>query len=108
MLILRPIETRDADALLDLARQLDSMNLPAEPTFLADRIAVSQRSFGGGLSDWREGVYVFVLEDTDAGRCVGTSTILAKHGRPGKPYFWLEVTTEERRSSELGVRFQHK
>jgi arginine N-succinyltransferase len=108
VLILRPIESRDAAALLDLARQLDSMNLPAEPGFLAERIAVSQRSFAGQIADWREGIYVFVLEDTDARRCVGTCTILAKHGRPGKPYFWLEVTTEERRSAELGVRFQHK
>ena len=108
MLILRPIEPRDADPLLGLAAQLDSMNLPAEPTFLADRIAASQRSFGSALADWREGIYVFALEDCDVGRCVGTSTILAKHGRPGKPYFWLEVTTEERRSAELGVRFAHK
>ena len=108
MLILRPIEPRDADALLGLAAQLDSMNLPAEPTFLADRIAASQRAFGGTVSDWREGIYVFALEDCDVGRCVGTSTILAKHGRPGKPYFWLEVTTEERRSTELAVRFSHK
>jgi arginine N-succinyltransferase len=108
VLILRPIEPRDADALLGLARQLDSMNLPAEPGFLAERIALSQRSFAGELSDWREGIYVFVLEDRDVGRCVGTSTILAKHGRPGNPYFWLEVTTEVRRSNELGVRFEHK
>jgi arginine N-succinyltransferase len=108
VLILRPIEPRDADALLDLAGQLDSMNLPAEPAFLADRIAASQRSFGGALPDWREGIYVFALEDCDVGRCVGTSTILAKHGRPGKPYYWLEVTTEERRSSELRVGFSHK
>ncbi len=108
MLILRPIEARDAEALLALARQLDSMNLPAEETFLEERIAVSQRSFARQIEDWREGIYVFVLEDSDVGRCVGTSTILAKHGRPGKPYFWLEVTTEERRSTELSVRFVHK
>ena len=108
MLILRPIAPGDADSLLELARQLDSMNLPADPAFLAERIALSGRSFAGELDDWREAIYVFVLEDTDAGRCVGTSTILAKHGRPGKPYFWLEVTSEERRSSELDVRFEHK
>ena len=108
MLILRPIAPGDADALLELARQLDSMNLPADPAFLAERIALSQRSFAGELGDWSEGIYLFVLEDTDAGRCVGTCTILAKHGRPGKPYFWLEVTAEERRSAELGVRFEHK
>ena len=108
MLSLRPIEERDAEALLELARQLDSMNLPADPDFLAARIELSRRSFAGELGDWREAVYVFALEDLDAGRCVGTSTILAKHGRPGIPYFWLEVTTEERRSAELDVHFEHK
>ena len=108
MLVLRPIAARDADALLDLARQLDSMNLPADPEFLADRIAVSERSFAEEIPDWRDGIYLFVLEDTDAGRPVGTSMILAKHGQPGKPYYWLEVTTEERRSVDLDVRFEHK
>jgi arginine N-succinyltransferase len=83
------------------------MNLPAERDFLEARIALSVRSFAGDLDDWREGIYVFVLEDTDRNRCVGTSTILAKHGRPGAPYFWLKVTSEERRSAELGKRFVH-
>jgi arginine N-succinyltransferase len=105
--MLRPIEGGDLDALVDLARQLDSMNLPADRDFLAGRVAVSERSFGDALDDWREGVYVFVLEDTDASRCVGTCTILAKNGRSGAPYFWLAVTEEERRSAELRRRFVH-
>jgi arginine N-succinyltransferase len=107
MLILRPIDPADLDALVGLAAQLDSVNLPSDPEFLAERIDRSQRSFGGRIADWREGVYVFALEDTGARRCVGTSTIIAKHGRPGMPYFWLAVTTEERRSFELGRRFVH-
>ncbi len=105
--MLRPVEERDLDALVELARQLDSMNLPSDRDFLASRIEISERSFGGRVDDWRETVYVFALEDTVAGRCVGTSTILAKHGRPGMPYFWLAVTTEERRSVELDKRFVH-
>ena len=107
MLILRPVGEGDLDALVNLAKQLDSMNLPSDRDFLAQRIDTSLRSFAEEIDDWREGVYVFVLEDTDAGRCVGTSTILAKHGRPGTPYFWLAVTTEERRSAELNKRFVH-
>jgi len=107
VLILRPIEPADLDALVLLASQLDSMNLPSDREFLAERIDRSQRSFGGRIADWREGIYVFALEDTTARRCVGTSTIIAKHGRPGMPYFWLAVTTEERRSVELGKRFVH-
>ncbi|HEY5656751.1 MAG TPA: arginine N-succinyltransferase [Myxococcota bacterium] len=107
MLILRPIDPGDLDSLVDLAQQLDSINLPAEREFLEERIDVSVRSFGKELPDWRDGVYVFVLEDTQAQRCVGTSTIIAKRGRPGDIYFWLAVTTEERRSADLGRRFVH-
>jgi arginine N-succinyltransferase len=33
--------------------------------------------------------------------------ILAKHGVPGNPYYWFELSTEERRSDELGKRFTH-
>ena len=64
MLILRPIEAGDLDSLVALAQQLDSMNLPAEPDFLQARIALSQRSFASELEDWREAIYLFVLEDS--------------------------------------------
>ncbi|MFQ5418612.1 MAG: arginine N-succinyltransferase [Myxococcota bacterium] len=105
--MLRPVAADDLDSIVALADQLDSMNLPSDREFLAGRIDTSLRSFAGEIDDWREGVYVFVLEDSEAGRCVGTSMILAKHGRPGIPYFWLTETQEERRSSDLGVRFVH-
>jgi arginine N-succinyltransferase len=112
MLTLRPIAAHDLDALLALAAQLDSVNLPRDRDFLAERIAMSERSFAavqGRVSmDWREGVYVFVLEDEEASRVVGTSSILAKIGRPEAPYYWLEVSQEERRSPELGKRFVHR
>lgn len=107
MLILRPVAESDLDAIVALAEQLDSMNLPSDREFLAQRVQASLRSFAGRNPDWRSGVYVFVLEDTTAGRAIGTSTILAKQGRPGMPYFWCAVTTEERRSDELGKRFVH-
>jgi arginine N-succinyltransferase len=106
VLILRPIATGDLEALVALAAELDSVNLPRDPAFLRERIAHSERSFRG-LADWRDGVYVFVLEETEGGRCVGTSSILAKHGRPGVPSFWLTVSHEERRSAELDKRFVH-
>jgi arginine N-succinyltransferase len=107
VLILRPVARDDLDDLLALADRLDSMNLPSDREFLAGRIDISLRSFAGEIDDWRDGIYVFVLEDVDSGRCIGTSLILAKHGRPGSPYFWLEETEEERHSAELGVRFVH-
>jgi arginine N-succinyltransferase len=107
VLILRPVAEGDLDALVALAAQLDSMNLPSDRDFLAERIGVSLRSFAGGIPDWRERIYVFAMEDCERRTCVGTSMVIAQHGRPGVPYFWLAVTTEERRSSELGKRFVH-
>ncbi len=108
MLILRPIAESDLGSLVALARQLDSMNLPSDESFLEQRIQTSLRSFSGRVQSWSEGIYVFVLEDRELGRCVGTSTILAKHGRPGRPYYWLAVTEEERRSIPLRKRFVHR
>jgi arginine N-succinyltransferase len=106
MLILRPVAERDLDDLVQLAAQLDSMNLPSDRHFLAQRIHDSVRSFEGG-SRRNEAVYVFVLEDTSTHHCVGTSTILAKHGTEQSPHYWLELSTEERLCSQLGQRFAH-
>jgi len=108
VLILRPVAERDLEQLVALAAQLDSMNLPGDREFLARRIATSQRSFASDeASHWQTGVYVFVMEDLAAGRCVGTSTIIAKHGTPESPHYWLELSSEERDSAELGRRFVH-
>jgi arginine N-succinyltransferase len=112
MLILRPVNESDLDDLVGLARMLDSMNLPADSEFLVERIALSGRSFrsarGEDALDWREAIYMFALEDAETKKTIGTSLIMAKHGRPGRPYYWLDVSTEERRSPELGKAFLHK
>jgi arginine N-succinyltransferase len=108
VLILRPVAAGDLDDFVALAGELDSANLPQDPNFLAERIARSVRSFAGDLEDPRAGAYVFVLEDTEAERVVGTSTILSKHGREGSPFYWLELSTEERCSPELDKRFIHR
>jgi arginine N-succinyltransferase len=107
VLILRPVAERDLDDLVVLAALLDSMNLPSDRRFLAQRIHDSQRSFARDTSRRSEAVYVFVLEDLARRRCVGTSTILAKHGTPESPHYWLELSTEERQSTELQRRFAH-
>ncbi|MEE8581035.1 MAG: arginine N-succinyltransferase [Myxococcota bacterium] len=107
MLILRPIERRDLDDLVALAEKLDSVNLPSDREFLADRIEGSLRAFAGETTEREPGIYVFALEDRKSRRCIGTSMILTKHGVPGAPYYWLEVSKEERRSTGLGKRFIH-
>jgi arginine N-succinyltransferase len=107
VLILRPVAEGDLAAVVALAERLDSVNLPADEGFLRERIALSLESFAGRSADPKSAVYVFTLEDTARGLAVGTSSLIAKHGRPGSPYYWLEVSTEERSSPELDRRFVH-
>lgn len=106
-MILRPVAADDLGGLLDLARHLDSMNLPDDRDFLATRIETSIASFAEPARPRPRAIYVFVLDDTTAGRLVGTSMILAKHGTPEHPHYWLEVSSEERTSADLGRRFVH-
>jgi arginine N-succinyltransferase len=107
VLILRPIAAEDLDPLLALAQQLDSVNLPSDRDFLEERIGLSQRSFAADLESPDDAIYTFVMEDRDAGRVVGTCMIIAKHGVPGNPNYWCEVSSEERASTELDKRLVH-
>lgn len=106
-MILRPVAVDDLSDLLELAGRLDSMNLPRDEDFLRQRIVLSRRSFDQDLEPGEFGVYVFVMQDMQVGKVVGTSMVMAKHGVPGHPYYWLEVSSEERRSDELDKRFVH-
>ncbi len=105
--MLRPVQRDDLPDLVRLAALLDSMNLPDDPEFLAARIEASVVSFSNPALDRCRASYVFVLEDRAQHRVVGTSMILAKHGSPEAPHYWLELSTEERSSTDLGRRFVH-
>jgi arginine N-succinyltransferase len=108
VLILRPIEPGDLADLVALASMLDSVNLPSDERILEQRIDHSVRTFAGALEDGEPGLSVFVLEDLETRRVVGSSMIVQKHGTPEAPSYWLEVSSEERRSVELDRRFVHK
>jgi arginine N-succinyltransferase len=103
---LRPAERRDLDALVELARFLDSPNLPADPAFLSERLERSELAFAAPGPPSPEREYQFALEDA-AGRVVGTSAILAKHGTPDMPHTFLRVGREARRSRTAGVVAEH-
>lgn len=107
-LLYRPIRAADLDGLLALATRHDSMNLPNDRAFLVERITRSEASFSGAIEDWTERIYMFVAEVCETGDVIGTSLILAKHGSPAVPFYWLEVTTEERSSRALGKHFVHE
>lgn len=104
--IVRNIREDDFEDLLSLAKQFNLLNLPAEPKVLKKKIQQSLKSFAGKLEK-AEAEYLFVLEDLDAQRVIGTSLILAKHGTVKYPHYYFQILEKKRQSSNLGVGFIH-
>lgn len=106
MFLMRPAGPGDLEAILELARFLDSPNLPAEEGFLAARLERSEASFCQSAPPSEEWEYQFALVD-ETERVIGTCVILSKHGTPEMPHLFLRVREEERHSESLDVRVTH-
>lgn len=96
--VFRDASPSDEDAVLELARHLDTLNLPPDREFIRELLTRSGESFAGGrepdLFD-PERRFVFVLESPE-GEVVGTSMIHAQHGTRHEPHVFFRVVDEER------------
>lgn len=92
MLVVRPGESKDLDALVALAQgALPSLtNLPAHRCRLAARLVASQKALAGPISEPDDEIYTFVLEDRsdDGDRVVGTASVRARAGAREAYYTW--------------------
>lgn len=107
MFLVRQARQKDKRQLLKLARELDSINLPTESDELGDALERSVQSFQGRVRDRARAVYLFCAEDLESERLVGASMIIAKHGTPLSPHYYLEMNSEERYSHTLRKMFRH-
>ncbi|MGD0073662.1 MAG: arginine N-succinyltransferase [Candidatus Binataceae bacterium] len=107
MFLLREARSGDKCPLLELARELDSVNLPTDEGELEETLERSVRSFRGRIRDRSRAVYVICAEEAGSGRIAGASLIIAKHGTPRSSHFYLEMDTEERYSRTLRKMFRH-
>jgi arginine N-succinyltransferase len=105
--LLREAAPADALQILRLSRLLDSINLPTEEQDLTLLLAQSTASFRSNIRRREDGVYLFVLEDLVSRNIVGTAMILAKHGTPDSPHFYLEMAEDQRYSKTLKKMFRH-
>ena len=106
MYLLRPARMDDLGELVELARFLDSPNLPADSEFLRRRLQRSERSFAQLALPHPEWEYQFALVDLHE-RVVGTCAVLSKHGSRGMPHLYLRVGQEERRAESVDVQMRH-
>ncbi len=82
MIIIRPIQQRDYDALYRIAEESGHgfTSLPVNEALLKKRISHAEESFKKDVSQPGNEGYLFVMEDTETGAVVGTSGIEAAVG----------------------------
>jgi arginine N-succinyltransferase len=104
----RDVEPRDLDDLLRLSKQAVFLNLPSDRLQLTRLITRSQSSFKTRERTLEKDKYVFVLEDMNEGRVVGTSSIIAQHGSPAEPHTYFQVLTKKKVSKSIHIGFLHQ
>lgn len=105
--LLRSVQEKDIRDLRVLSAQFTLINLPNDPKALEEKVHRSLNSFSGKLPK-QECEYLFVVEDTEAERVVGSSMILAKHGTPEAPHYYFKIIKREHFSQDLGIGFVHQ
>jgi arginine N-succinyltransferase len=101
MFVIRQATVEDTPTLLKLAKMVHFINLPPDPDIITTKIVRSRKSFGGQLESERDRIFVFVLEDTETGNLVGTSSIISCISWPGHPHVFLKVRRREHYSEDL-------
>lgn len=104
MIIVRPIQANDYDALFQIA--VDSghgfTSLPVNEDLLRSKIGHSEASFKSSPEQPDSQGYLFVMEDTESGEIVGTSGIEAAVGL-NSPFYHYHLGKVVHSSRELKV-----
>jgi arginine N-succinyltransferase len=104
---IRALLPGDEEQLHQVAKHLNSVNLPNDRARIEEIVELSHRSFSGTLKAKTEREYVFVMRDLEEDRIIGTSMILAQLGRRGAPYIYFDVIDEEKYSATIDRHFHH-
>jgi arginine N-succinyltransferase len=104
MLFVRPATLADLDALERMARAAHPVlhSLPRDRNALETRVALSEDSFRAEVDFPGEEFYLFVLEDSETGELLGTSSIVASAGY-SEPFYAFRNDALIHASRELKV-----
>lgn len=132
MYVIRRAKIEDVPTLLKLARMVYFTNLPADKDIISQKISLSRGCFmrvagrrtaetdlpaskprrgqqiqglGDALSE--TDLFMFVLEDTETGSCLGSSQVLAEMGGPHNPNVSFKLTRREKFSKTLHTGTSH-
>lgn len=105
--VLRPVADADLDQLAALAAQLDTVNLPSDRATIAGIIRDSTRAFAAldAAEEAAAGPHgpAYTLVAERAGALLGTGSLIARHGTPEDPHYYLRLEEHVARSRQLGT-----
>jgi arginine N-succinyltransferase len=101
MYLIRQATIDDAATLLKLAKMVHFINLPADQDIIHRKIARSRQSFASQAPSEREREFMFVLQDTETGNVIGTSSVICCLSWPGRPHTYLQVRERRMFSDDL-------
>jgi len=107
MFLLRDATLDDLDGLHAVAAHLNSVNLPNDRPVLQRIIGHSLDSFSKKIAPLKR-EYLFVLEDLEEKKIIGTSMIHAQHGTRRAPHIFFDVLEDERYSETIDVHRSHR
>ena len=107
MFRLRSVQISDVNDLFELSQMLSFINLPADKELLSKKVKTSLKSFANLNPQIEDNAYIFVLEDLNSKKVIGTSTIHGKHGTEKSPHFFFKVSRERKYSSTIHTGFTH-
>lgn len=107
MFVVRESRPEDIEQVLEVAKHLDSYNLPYDRDAITSILAASDEAFcrRGLKEDW---AFTFVVEDSETGNIVGTSMLYAQHGTKSSPHLYLDVLQDEHYSETLEKYLVHQ
>lgn len=105
MFIIRPIEPKDLDGLMELLERSGHglTSLPRDPEVLKKRIRRSERSFAHREDRPQGEDYLFVMEELFTGKLVGVCAIISKIGG-FEPYYFYRVEKTHHESKLVHVK----
>ena len=108
-MLIRPVRLEDHKELLGLAQQagIGMMSLPPDAPTLEKKIQNSINSFNGKPAKPAEENFLWVMEDTENNRLVGTTGILAHVGL-SRPFYNYKITTIVQANKDYGVYSHHR
>jgi arginine N-succinyltransferase len=108
MFLITDVKPFQINQIINLAKILNSKNLPNEKNALESIIKKSNDSFSGKILNHLDRQYVFAIVHPDTKKVIGTSQITAQHGNKYLPHTYLQIFESQQYSTTLGIIKNHK